>query len=210
VVTLLVVGVVMAGVLVFGGPWMQRLAQPESFCPDSFGSEKVAGSSDLGERTAAYAGPGPHSVASYEAYIDFRTGKLELSGSKPSLEELPKTWDPRYEDDEPVDVQLLLCVYNQRDRTSAAQTLGQCDGYGVVAGSVEGLVDVRAAKVTYLLYEAATKRLLTKFDLAATEYVESDCPDHVFYRTDENPVIWLDPKPAVVAARLKPFVEASR
>jgi len=209
VVTVFVVGVVLAGVIVVGPPWMERLARPGSFCPDAFNSEKVARSSDLDERTAAYAGPGPHSVATYEAYADPDTGKLRLSASKPSHQELPKTWDPKYEGDNPVDVQLLLCVYDQWELTVGGPTLGQCDGYGQ-AGTVESPVDVKAAKVTYRLYEAATKRLLTKFDLFATEFEQSDCPDEVYYGTGRKPIIWLDPKPAAVAARLKSFVEKAR
>jgi hypothetical protein len=203
---LLVVGVVLASVLIFWGvPLMQRLSRPESFCPESFDSEKVARSSDLGGRTAAYTGPGPHSVLSYEVSPDPGAGEPTFSASKPSQEGLPETWNPKYENDKPVDVQLLLCVYDQKYRGQVGGVLGRCDEYSGV-----GSVDVRAAPVTYRLYEAATKRLLTKFDLTATDYEQSDCPHRIDYRTDESPAIWISPKPAAVTTRLKSFVDVSQ
>jgi hypothetical protein len=207
---LLVFGVVLASVLIFWVvPGLQRLSQPESFCPESFDSEK-APSSDVGGRTAEYTGPGPHSLANYEVYPGSGTGEVIFSASKPSQEDLPETWNPKYDDDKPVDVQLLLCVYNQKYRGEVSQTLCRCGDYAVGPGASGGRVPVQAAPVTYRLYEAAAKRLLTKFDLTATSYKPSDCPNQISYRTDESPAIWISPEPAAVAARLKSFVEASR
>ncbi|MEV8372584.1 hypothetical protein AB0P21_07585 [Kribbella sp. NPDC056861] len=212
------VAAVLAGSGVFVG--VRHLLLAGSFCPLRFDTEKVPHLADFGGRTAAYAGPGPHSLASYSAE-GLTPAIFKMEAAKPSAEGLPDSWNARYDGGEPVDVQLLLCAYDKqysRDAMSGdhvdkvSEVLGQCEGYrylnttGYHGSSIR--VPVRAAPVTYLLYEAATQRLLTKFTLVAEDFTQADCPYTA--PSDEEPVIWLSPKSAEVEAALKPFVEVSR
>jgi len=139
---------------------------------------------------------------------------FKMVASKPSAQGFPAAWDARYEDGKPVDVQLVMCTYDKQyaaDADEVSEVEGHCEGYryldtsGYRGAAVS--VPVRAAPVTYLLYEASTKRLLTKFTLTAKDFTQADCPYLAFV---DDPVVWISPKPADVAAALKPFVEASR
>ncbi|MGC4940250.1 hypothetical protein [Kribbella sp. DT2] len=211
-VGLLIVGavVVAGGVLAVRG--IGHLTRPAVFCPEASVSDQVAGSSDLDERTADYTGHGPHSLERYEVSTSSRTGDLVMEPTKPSAGELPATWDAKYEGGEAVDVQLVLCVYPGQNADVA--TIGTCDGYTAGRGDSSRAekisVPAKAATVTYRLYEATTKHLLTKFDLAATAGDGWDCPEAVTYLASMDPTVWIFPKPAAVAARLRPLVEASR
>ncbi|WP_405057458.1 hypothetical protein OG474_32620 [Kribbella sp. NBC_01505] len=210
-IALVAVGAVLAGALVFLGA--RHLFLAGSFCPLRFDSEKVPRLSGFGGSTAAYAGPGPHSLASYQAE-SVTPVLFKMVAYKPSDEGLPASWDAKYENGKPADVQLLLCAYDKQydeDADKVSQVRGQCDGYRYhdsngVPGP-ERQIPVKAAPVTYLLYEAATKRLVTRFTLIAKDYTQSVCP---YIASAEDPEVWITPRPADLAAALKPFVEASR
>ncbi|MFE0852275.1 hypothetical protein [Streptomyces mutabilis] len=151
---------------------------PTDPCPASAVSGRGVYPTTYTEDAKPYAGPGPHSV-------DLRFQMDET---------LPPHWTTP--DSEPYTAQLVVCEYVE----PVTLTNIKCDyrGYGEVR-----LIQARA---TYLLLEARTSEVITRFVVEG----QGLCPGALNYSPDNRPAhVREDIDPEKIIKALRPYVEGA-
>ncbi|WP_143194626.1 hypothetical protein [Streptomyces sp. CB02414] len=151
---------------------------PTDPCPASAASGRGIHPTTYTEDAKPYAGPGPHPV-----HLRFRMD-----------ETLPPHWTTP--DNEPYTAQLVVCEYVE----PVTLTDIKCDyrGYGEVR-----LIQVQA---TYLLLEAKTSKLITRFVVEG----QGRCPGAFHYSPDDRPAhVREDTDPEKIIKALRPYVEGA-
>ncbi|MFD5025040.1 hypothetical protein [Streptomyces sp. NPDC058373] len=149
---------------------------PYNPCPASAAAERGVHPTTYTEEAKPYTGPGPHPVA-----LRF-----------PMDETLPPHWTAP--DSEPYTAQLVVCEYVE----PVTLTDIECNyrGYGEVR-----LIQARA---TYLLLEAKTSKLITRFRIEG----QGICPGTLNYSPDNRPAhVREDIDPDKIIKALRPYVE---
>ncbi|MGW0563682.1 hypothetical protein ACWDZ4_24505 [Streptomyces sp. NPDC003016] len=150
---------------------------PSDPCPASAASGRGVHPTRYTEDAKPYTGPGPHPVD-----LHFRMGRT-----------LPPHWTTP--DSEPYTAQLVVCEYVE----PITLTDIKCDyrGYGEVR-----LIQARA---TYLLLEATTSKLITRFKVEG----QGVCPASLNYSPDGRPGhVRENMDPDKIIKALRPYVES--
>ncbi|MFF2862273.1 hypothetical protein ACFVSX_20565 [Streptomyces rubiginosohelvolus] len=151
---------------------------PSDPCPASAESDQGTYPTTYTEDAKPYAGPGPHPVA-----LRF-----------PVDATLPPHWTTPA--DEPYGAQLVVCEYVE----PVTLTDIKCDyrGYGEVR--------LLQARATYLLLEAKTSKLISRFEVEG----RGRCPGALNYSPDHRPAhVREDMDPDDIIKALRPYVEGS-
>jgi hypothetical protein len=193
VVAVVAVGCVAAGVIALTGAFDEP---PRAFCPETYGSDQTADSSELDGQTEPMAGAGTRPTLIFDVVQS--EPNVDDGGDEGDMVDVTRELQPAWEARDKV--QLVVCQY--RHHVGVGLEGGTCRGYQ--KGTVS--VPVLGARFTYKVYEAETRKLLNAFEIlgAADNKV---CPSQIWRQQGERLRLYADPDPAELANRLRPFVE---
>lgn len=140
----------------------------------------------------SYSGDGPHNIVEAHSYDSGRFSQM-LGFSDEAQE---RGWNTSLSD-----AMLIACG----EATVRSQTLQECSDYFEIGGSGETRsFDVRAADITYEIYEAATRDLVATVTVEGGDDPDWECPDQTTTNTSEFRV---PPTVEDVVEALAEFVE---